>query len=81
MAWGAEGYQLMVAEAASSAHVLELSLAKSLRGSHRVLSGDTSPQDRYCQVQQEVHVLLVSGGQGRMRACVSPLSKWEPRLA
>ncbi len=81
MAWGAEGYQLMVAEAASSAHVLELSLAKSLRGSHRVLSGDASPQDRYCQVQQEVHVLLVSGGQGRMRACVSPLSKWEPRLA
>eukprot|EP00891_Asterochloris_glomerata_P001441 jgi/Astpho2/1441/e_gw1.00025.4.1_t len=53
VAWGAEGYQLMVAEAASSAHVLELSLAKSLRGSHRVLSGDTSPQDRYCQVQQE----------------------------
>lgn len=60
VAWGAEGYQLMVAEAASSAHVLELSLAKSLRGSHRVLSGDTSPQDRYCQVQQEVHVLLGS---------------------
>ena len=56
----------MVAEAASSAHVLELSLAKSLRGSHRVLSGDASPQDRYCQVQQEVHVLLVSGGQGRL---------------
>ena len=63
----------MVAEAASSAHVLELSLAKSLRGSHRVLSGDASPQDRHYQVQQEVHVLLVSRGQRRLRACASHL--------
>ena len=37
MAWGCAGYRLVLAEAGMAAQVLELSLAKSPRGSHRIL--------------------------------------------
>lgn len=37
LAWGPYGYQLLVAEAGDAAHFRELSFAKSLGGSHRVL--------------------------------------------
>ncbi|KAK9828450.1 hypothetical protein WJX72_000056 [[Myrmecia] bisecta] len=59
MAWGVQGYRLMVAESGSSAQLLELALAKSVVGSHRLMhhSEAASPQADLRQHHQEVHIL------------------------
>lgn len=57
LAWGPAGYQVMVAEVGTTAQVLEVGLAKSLRASHRVAANrQASPS----YPNQEVHLLQVS---------------------
>lgn len=59
MAWGADGYRLVLAEAGMSAQVLELSLAKSLTGSHRIVHHPLPSPDQPRKPQPEVHLLQV----------------------
>ena len=60
MAWGAAGYRLVLAEAGSAAQVLELSLAKALVGSHRIISRSGAAADGALrEPPAEVHLLQV----------------------
>jgi hypothetical protein len=59
MAWGAFGYRLVLAEAGMAAQVLELSLAKSLTGSHRIVHHPLPGPNHALGPQPEVHLLQV----------------------
>ena len=59
MTWGCSGYRLVLAEAGMSAQVLELSLAKSPRGSHRILHPWTSQAGSGIPAPSEIHILQV----------------------
>lgn len=59
MAWGAFGYRLVLAEAGMAAQVLELSLAKSLTGSHRIVHHPLPGPNQALGPQPEVHLLQV----------------------
>lgn len=59
MAWGAHGYRLVLAETGVQAQVLELSLAKSLTGSHRIMHHALARPDDPQGPQPEVHLLQV----------------------
>ena len=59
MTWGCSGYRLVLAEAGMSAQVLELSLAKSPRGSHRILHPATSQAGSGAPAPSEIHILQV----------------------
>ena len=60
MAWGCSGYRLVLAEAGMAAQVLELSLAKSPRGSHRILHPSVSQAASGRPAPSEIHILQVS---------------------
>lgn len=56
VAWGPQGYKMMVAEVGNAGQMLELGLAKSLRASHRIAA------NRHASASfssQEVHLLQV----------------------
>ena len=59
MAWGAFGYRLVLAEAGMAAQVLELSLAKSLTDSHRIVHHPLPGPSQAPGPQPEVHLLQV----------------------
>ena len=59
MAWGACGYRLVLAEAGMSAQVLELTLAKSLTGSHRIVHHPLPRPNQARGPPPEVHLLQV----------------------
>ena len=59
MTWGCSGYRLVLAEAGMSAQVLELSLAKSPRGSHRILHPCTPQAGSGIPAPSEIHILQV----------------------
>ncbi|KAK9831279.1 hypothetical protein WJX74_010194 [Apatococcus lobatus] len=55
IAWSPHGYHLLMAEAGSAGQVLEVALARSLAGSHRVLQTSGPPPDG--RFPQEVYLL------------------------
>ena len=59
MAWGCAGYRLVLAEAGMAAQVLELSLAKSPRGSHRILHPSLAQAAPGRPPPSEIHILQV----------------------
>lgn len=59
MTWGCSGYRLVLAEAGMSAQVLELSLAKSPSGSHRILHPCTPQAGSGIPAPSEIHILQV----------------------
>ena len=59
MAWGCAGYRLVLAEAGMAAQVLELSLAKSPRGSHRILHPSSAQPGPGRPPPSEIHILQV----------------------
>ena len=89
LAWGCSGYRLVAAEAGSAAQVLELTLAKSLPNSHRIVhaaggeagAGDAArrgalPEVHLLQVRSlcALHwVVLMSGSLNYVPHCVSEL--------
>lgn len=69
MAWGCSGYRLVLAEAGMAAQVLELSLAKSPRGSHRILHPSVSQPGSGRPAPSEIHILQVSAAPDMMLQC------------
>ena len=63
MTWGCSGYRLVLAEAGMSAQVLELSLAKSPSGSHRILHPCTPQAGSGIPAPSEIHILQVGHSQ------------------
>ena len=58
MAWGLQGYRLVVAERSSTALVLEVTLAKSLPNSYRIVQPQDASEDSLRSLP-EIHFLQV----------------------
>lgn len=79
LAWGLEGYKLVVTEAGGNCQVLELTLCKSLPNSHRIPMHDGSVKDDTSWRPPEVYILQVRRVTLWHRPCSASLSTGAPR--